>query len=248
MNIKKKLVAVLIIALSLMYLMTNIVFGYSFTTSLEPSSSTVAKGGTVDIKIKLSGIDAGEGIYNFSAVLNYETSVFEDITADNISIESSSGWQKTYSSDTKKLLLDNASYIKDDQTIATITLKAKSEVQVTSSTFGLTEVKAANMEGEIQGKEISTVIQIGEGGGQIPVTNEVPTINETENNPIIGDNNIVVDENFANEVNNLIDEKNESNSDVPYTGIEDYVVPLIAIVIVLGVISFINYRKLDPNK
>lgn len=223
MNIKKKLVAVLIIALSLMYLMTNIVFGYSFTTSLEPSSSTVAKGGTVDIKIKLSGIDAGEGIYNFSAVLNYETSVFEDITADNISIESSSGWQKTYSSDTKKLLLDNASYIKDDQTIATITLKAKSEVQVTSSTFGLTEVKAANMEGEIQGKEISTVIQIG-------------------------DNNIVVDENFANEVNNLIDEKNESNSDVPYTGIEDYVVPLIAIVIVLGVISFINYRKLDPNK
>lgn len=229
MNIRKKLVVVLIIALSVMYLMTNIVFGYSFTTSLEPSSSTVSKGGTVNIKINLSGIDAGEGIYNFSAVLNYENSVFEDITADNISIESSSGWQKTYSSDTKKLLLDNASYIKDDQTIATITLKAKSEVQVTSSTFGLTEVKAANMEGEIQGKDISTVIQIGD-------------------NTIIGSNNTIVDENFADEVNNLIDGKNESNSDVPYTGIEDYVLPLITIVIVLGVISFINYRKLDPNK
>jgi len=155
--------------------------------------------------IIITYMDAGEGIYNFSAVLNYENSVFEDITADNISTESSSGWQKTYSSDTKKLLLDNASYIKDDQTIATITLKAKSEVQVTSSTFGLTEVKAANMEGEIQGKDISTVIQIGEGGGQIPVTNEVPVINETGDNTIIGSNTIQ----NSNTVPTVIDPVNE---------------------------------------
>lgn len=245
MNIKKRLIIIVLIVLSLIYLMTKNVLGYSFTTSLEPSSSTVAKGGTVDIKINLSGINAGDGLYNFSAVLNYDNTVFEDITESSIVEEASAGWKRTYSADTKKLLLDNASYVKDNQTIATIKLKVKSEVQVESSTFGLTEVKAANMEGEIQGKEISTVIQIGEGEGAIPVTNEAPA----DNNPIvIGDDNSSVDENFANEVNNLVDDDNTSNSDVPYTGMEDYIVPLIAVVIVLGVISFINYKKLDPNK
>ena len=46
----------------------------------------------------------------------------------------------------------------------------------------------------------------------------------------------------------MIGTNDTSDDDVPYTGTEDYVLPLIIIAIVLGVISFVNYKKLGADK
>lgn len=245
MNMRKKLGIVLIIGLILIYAMTSNVLGYSFTTTLTPDNTSVSKGGTVVVTIKLSGIDAGKGLFNFSAVLNYDTEVFEEVTSSDIVAVADGGWTCTYSADTKKILLENTNWVTTDQDIATITLRVKSDTTASSATVGLTEVKAANESEEISGTELSTSIQIinGSGGGAV-IPQNTTTGNEITSNTI-GNNDVPADENFINEIEGLTDENDTSDEDVPYTGTENYIVPLIVIALILGVISFINYKKLD---
>ncbi len=251
MNMRKKLGIVLVIGLILIFLMTMSVLGYSYTTNLVPDKTSVAKGDTVVVTIKLSGIDAGNGLFNFSAVLNYDTEVFEEVTQGSIAATQNSGWTVTYEPSTKKMLLENASLVNSDSDIATITLRVKADAAATSASIGLTEIKASNEAEEIAGTDISTTIQIsntaggGTGGGNL-VTN-TPS-NEPTGNTLTPGTNEPANGNFINEVENMIGTNDTSDEDVPYTGSENYVLPLIVIAIVLGVISFVNYKKLDSTK
>lgn len=248
MKMRKKLGIVLVIGLFLIYLMTINVIGYSFTTSLVPDKTSIAKGDTVVVTVKLSGIDAGNGLFNFSAVLNYDTEVFEEVTQASIVASQNGGWTATYEPSTKKILLENTSLVNTDSDIATITLRVKADATATSATIGLTEIKAANEAQEISGTDISTTVQIsntssgGTTGGNL-VTN-TPS-NGTLSNSV---NNQAADDNFINEVENMIGTNDTSDEDVPYTGTENYVFPLIIIAIILGVISFINYKRIDSTK
>lgn len=247
MNMRKKLGIVLLIGLALIYLMTSNVFGYSFTTSLTPDNTSVAKGGTVVITVNLSGIDAGRGLFNFSAVLNYDTEVFEEVASSNIVAATDGGWTGSYTPDTKSFLLENPNWVTTDQDIATITLRVKSDTTATSATVGLTEITASNESGEITGTDISTTIQItdGTGGGTLTPENTTNGNQIAINTTNTTTNDVPADQNFINEITELTEGNDTSDDDVPYTGTEDYVLPLIIIAIVLGVISFINYRKLD---
>ena len=237
MSIKKKLTIVLVMGLTLIYLLTSNVFGYSYKTELVPESSSASKGGTVVVKIKLSGIDAGKGIFNYSAILNYDTEVFENVTSNDIVGSTSNGWAVTYSSDTKKILLENTNWVTTDQEIATITFKVKSGATATSATVGLSNITASNESEEIKGTDTSTIISITEAGQII-----TPEENKIE---VIGGNNTIVNEPIVNEVPIAIENNTTSNEDLPYAGSEDYIVPLMAIVVILGVISFINYKKIE---
>jgi len=236
---RKKLIVVFVMSVVLIALMTRNIFAASYKTSIVPSSTTVAPGGSVTLTIKISSIDAGNGIWNFSTVFDYDTTVFEEISDENISVDTTTGWQKTsYTQDTKKLILENTSFVTSDQDIVTITLKAKSDASATSSTFSLKNVTASNSEGDIAGQDVSTTLTIGEGGGEIIISNEIVT-----NDPVINE----VDPGFENEVNEMLNQNTSSGETVPYTGVEDYIVPLIAVVVVLGIVSFINYKRLDEN-
>lgn len=235
MSIKKKLTIVLLIGLSLIYLLTSNVFGYSYKAVLTPESSSVAKGGTIAIKIKLTDIDAGKGLFNFSAILNYDTEVFEEVTSSDIVANTTNGWGVTYSSDTKKILLENTNWVTTEQEIATITLKVKDATTATSATVGLTNIAASNESEEIKYVDTSTTISINEGGAII-----IGGDNEVTNEPVI---NQISNESDENEI--IIENETTTNEDIPYAGSEDYVVPLMAIVVILGVISFINYKKIE---
>lgn len=252
MKMRKKLGIVLVIGLVLIYLMAINVFGYSYTTSLVPDKTSVAKGDSVVVTIKLSGIDAGNGLFNFSAVLNYDTEVFEEVTQASFEASQDNGWTVSYDQSTKKMLFENTRLVTTEQNIGTITLRAKSEVSASSATIGLTEITALNDADSIPGTDISTTVQISDvssGGGLNPGQNTTNTPgNSLTTNGLNTTNDAPADGNFINEIENMIGTNDTSDDDVPYTGTEDYVLPLIIIAIVLGVISFVNYKKLGADK
>ena len=62
--------------------------------------------------------------------------------------------------------------------------------------------------------------------------NETNMTSNESNNPV------------ATQGSNVTTTKNEA---VPYTGAEEYVVPLMLIVAILGIVSFVNYKKLDEK-
>lgn len=238
MSMRKKLFVVFVMSVLFIALFTKDIFAASYKTSIVPSSTSVAPGGSITLTIKIASIDAGNGIWNFSAVFDYDTSIFENITDDDVKVDTTLGWSKSYTPDSKKLILENGNFITTDQDLATITLRVKADATATSGTFTLKDVKASNSESEIAGQEVSTTLSISNDAVE-PIPPE---------NGIEPENNIVEpDLNFANEVNEMLNQDTSSNEDVPYAGAEDYIVPLIAIVVVLGVISFVNYKRLDEK-
>ena len=204
MKMRKKLGIVLVIGLVLIYLMAINVFGYSYTTSLVPDKTSVAKGDSVVVTIKLSGIDAGNGLFNFSAVLNYDTEVFEEVTQASFEASQDNGWTVSYDQSTKKMLFENTRLVTTEQNIGTITLRAKSEVSASSATIGLTEITASNDADSIPGTDISTTVQISDvssGGGLNPGQNTTNTPgNSLTTNGLNTTNDAPADGNFINEI------------------------------------------------
>lgn len=237
MSMRKKLIVVFIMSILVIALLTKDIFAASYKTTIEPSSTTIAKGGTVTLTIKISNIDAGNGIWNFSAVFDYDTSVFEEITDNDVQVDTTLGWTKTYAQDSKKLNLENSNFVTSDQELVKITLKAKADAAATTGVFKIKDVKASNSETEIAGQEVGTTLSIS-------------ATSAGENVVIEPDNEIIENEvdPFENEANEMMNENTSSGQEVPYTGVEDYVVPLIAVVVILGIISFVNYKRLDEKE
>ncbi len=238
MSMRKKLVVVMLIVLVLLCLTKSNVMAASFKTSFSPTTAVVQQGSTVEVSINISDIDAGNGIYSFTGVLEYDTEVFETLTDSSIVV--ASGWSKDFDPQANKLTMGRNGFTSENLTLATITLKAKQTTNATNATLKLTQIKASGPEGDIDGTDITCSVQVQSGGVIIqpdPGANEIvdPTVNEPQ-------------ENLTNEVQNIVaNEDNSSNSDVPYTGAEDYIVPFMAVVVILGIISFINYKKIDDE-
>lgn len=237
MSMRKKLVVVMLIVLALLCLTNSNVMADSFKTTFNPTSAVVQQGSTVDVSINISDIDVGSGIYSLTGILEYDTEVFETITENDIVV--ANGWSKDFDAQANKLTLGRNGFSNEAVTLATITLKAKQSTQATNATLKLTQIKAGGQEGEVPGQDITCNVQIQSGGIIIQ-----PEPNTTINEPTINE----PQDNLTNEIQNIVaNEENSSNSDVPYTGVEDYLIPFMAVVVVLGIISFINYKKIDDE-
>lgn len=259
---KKKLnrflkITIMIIAVVLAY--STVVSAYSFTPTMTPSATTVQEATEFTVTVKITNLDLGpNGINAFSAKLDYDTNVFEPVTASGV--EGLSGWAATYEPDKKTIALSKLQYAKTEENIFQITLKTKSGVIGKTGTIKLTEVTAADQSTLTNAQDVSTSIAVGSATTNTPSssTNNVPSIsavtNSKNNNTI--NNNIV--NNTANKVNNVANDTNKVNNiankvgtaskeDIPYTGVEDDIIKAIFVVMAIALIFYIKFEKINKE-
>ena len=250
---KKKLYVVSLMILILIYMLSISVSALSFTTTMTPSNTKIEPGNEVVVSVKISSLEVGDdGINTFSAVLGYDSSIFETLTETNV--EGSNDWKSAYATGTGKITLTKTSYANSDQEIMQITLKVKSDaVEGKKGTISLTNILAASPEAEIGGSNVSTTITVGNestSSTEEPNTNsnsiENNTANEVQNviTPIQNNTTNNVTNNSlvgtTNNVNNVVE--NQVDGDMPYTGSES--TAIIQIIIGVIIIALLLYRKI----
>ena len=222
----------------------------SFTTTLSPSSSSVSEATEVVITVAVSNLNVGEsGINAFSALLSYDTDVFETLT--DSSVEGLNGWNSSYTATNGQILLSKNSFVNEDEEIMQITLKTKEGVQEgTEGTVSLTGIEVSNSESQISGDNVSTTIKVGTETAEENTTNDAPIVI----NPITNQNTTENETNTSNtETNSTYNvsniNTNTPSDDMPYTGpAGDAFIKIILGVVLVALVIYIKIRKMDDVK
>ncbi len=258
MNNRKILVTILIAIMLVIVTIGNTFAAGSFSASLTPTNSRVSKGSDVKVTFKISGINVEGGINAITATLDYDSDVL-DLPKANVT--GLNNWSVTYNEDTYKLAIDRAEVVTADQDVFTMTFKVKENTSVTTTAIKLKSIAAANstLSEEVKISDITTNISISSTSGGLnpspsasPSTSPSASPSASSSASPSGSNGNVANNVVNNRVlNNTVVNEPKSNTTtikneaVPYTGAEGYVVPLMLIIAVLGIISFINYKKLS---
>lgn len=147
-KIKKVIFAVLIVAL-LIFTSSVYAANDSFKTALSVNKSQVKKGEEVTVTLKLSdiSIESGEkGIGAYTAKIDFDSSVLEYVSASG-----SGKWETPFYQD--KLITattNDGNVVNTNQSIATVTLKVKS-----NATLGDTTIKLTNFSGSTAASNVS---------------------------------------------------------------------------------------------
>ena len=243
----------------------------SFTLTMNATNSKVAPGGEVLITVKISSLKVGDsGISQFSAYLDYDTDVFEQLTES--SVDGTDGWKPSYNVGTKKIQLYREKALKTDGEIMQISLKTKSDVEDgTQGKISFSSIFVSDSINEFSTQPISTSITVTSstgpgaiGSGSNTPTNSQPIplnigvsttpqnqiaqpVNNTVNNVV---NNVVNNtvNNVVNNSSNEIEVVNEVDSDMPYTGADDdALIRIIVGVIFIGLVMYIKIEKMNKD-
>ncbi len=254
---RKKIVITLLTILTVMALMISKSFAAgSYSASLTPNNSKVSKGSELKVTLKLSGISVDGGINGVVGTLKFDTDI---LTLSKSDVKGLDGWTVTYNEDNKKLEIDSAEAITTDKEIATFTFKVKDNTTATNAAIQLVSISAANstLDNAISISDISTNITIGTSiGGNNNSSNSIS--NDTTNNTTNNTNNTtgnqtnnntarnsVSNNSVANTVSKESNTTTVNNENMPYTGASSYIIPLMLAVLTLGIISFVNYKKIE---
>lgn len=254
---RKKIVITLLTILTVMALMIGKSFAAgSYSASLTPNNSKVSKGSEVKVTLKLSGISVEGGINGVVGTLKFDTDI---LTLSESDVKGLNGWTVTYNEDNKKLEIDSAEAITSDKEIATFTFKVKDNTTATNAAIQLVSISAANstLDDPVTISDISTNITIGTsitgGNNNNNNNNNTPsndTNNNTNNNTSRNQTNNTTSRNSVsnNSITNAVQKESNTttvnNEDMPYTGASSYIIPLMLAVLTLGIISFVNYKKI----
>ena len=260
---RKKIVITLLTILTVMALMISKSFAAgSYSASLTPNNSKVSKGSELKVTLKLSGISVDGGINGVVGTLKFDTDI---LTLSKSDVKGLDGWTVTYNEDNKKLEIDSAEAITTDKEIATFTFKVKDNTTATNAAIQLVSISAANstLDNAISISDISTNITIGTSiGGNNNSSNSNSISNDTNNSTSNNTNNntnnatgnqtnnntarnSVSNNSVANTVSKESNTTTVNNEKRPDTGASDYIGPLRLAVLTLGIISFVNYKKIE---
>ena len=256
---RKKIVITLLTILTVMALMISKSFAAgSYSASLTPNNSKVSKGSELKVTLKLSGISVDGGINGVVGTLKFDTDI---LTLSKSDVKGLDGWTVAYNEDNKKLEIDSAEAITTDKEIATFTFKVKDNTTATNAAIQLVSISAANstLDNAISISDISTNITIGTSiGGNNNSSNSNSISNDTNNSTSNNTNNAtgnqtnnntarnsVSNNSVANTVSKESNTTTVNNENMPYTGASSYIIPLMLAVLTLGIISFVNYKKIE---
>lgn len=201
---------------------------YSAGISLS-SSSKLKEGETVTINVKLTSVNAGAGIDALTAGIEYDTNVFETLSTSNFT--SSTSWTPTFAASTNKMTGLKSEKVTSAENMFTITLKAKSEINVDSTTITL---KNAVVSGGI----------IANGGtGDIKVNNASVTISKEKEATSITED---IKTNTAGNIT-ILNDKTTSNKNIPKTGIEQYVLIALVGIMIVAIFSYAVYKNIAKD-
>ncbi len=169
--------------------------------SVTANSQTLKEGEEVVITLKLSDIVAGEdGVYTFGGKLVYDKEIFEEIQVKNF--QGKNNWSIAYNNEkTDKegtFLATRMTGLKEDQEIATLTLKTKTNIKSTKTEIKFIEVSTVGEDTiKLEDKTITLSIT---GTKKDEPTND-PNKNTTNDDNTVEDKNEVGDNNGSNNDN-----------------------------------------------
>lgn len=237
---RKKIVITLLTVLVVMFLMVGKSFAAgSYSASLTPNNSKTSKGSEVKVTLKLSGISVDGGINALTATLKYDSDVLSLKKSD---VKGMNDWSVTYNEDNNKLAIDSGEPVTEDTEIATFTFKVNDSTSATTAAIQLVSIAAGNssISEEVKISDITTNISIGTSINPSTSPSESPSASPVENTT----NRVVNNTPSENKTSNSTTTKNEA---MPYTGAENYVLPLMLALVVLGIVSFVNYKKIESK-
>ena len=237
---RKKIVITLLTVLVVMFLMIGKSFAAgSYSASLTPNNSKTSKGSEVKVTLKLSGISVDGGINALTATLKYDSDV---LSLKKSEVKGMNDWSVTYNEDNNKLAIDSGEPVTEDTEIATFTFKVNDSTSATTAAIQLVSIAAGNssISEEVKISDITTNISIGTSINPSTSPSESPSTSPVENTT----NRVVNNTPSENKTSNSTTTKNEA---MPYTGAENYVLPLMLALVVLGIVSFVNYKKIESK-
>lgn len=273
---EKKFLKIAIIAVLLVFVYTTVASALSFTTTMTPSATVVPESTEFTVEVKVSNLDVGaNGINSLSGYLKYDEKVFEKISES--SIEGRNGWSHSYNAENDgKITLTKTSFVKTEEEVFQITFKTKSGFDKEEETKGqiqFTKITASNSASEISASDISIEITIGEedstsgnpttnGTIQAQITTK-PSNNTTNNvtntNKVTNTNtnkakNTNTNTNKATNTNTnkttvgaYSNSTNTTGEDIPYTGVEDTIMYLIGAIIIVAMVFYIKFERINKE-
>lgn len=198
----KKVVSVVLIAMLIVMLTGLPSYALGFTVNISADKNTVSAGSTVVVTISTNNLNiGGKGMNVFYCVIDYDKTVFEEITSADI--KGLNGWSVSYNSKNNKLLLDNSSFVNSDSELCKITFKLKENVEIESTDIKILNPKTSNSSIDIDGVVGSTKINIRKiASDKYDITDNTITkitpntaIDEVKDNLVGGDTITIVDKN-----------------------------------------------------
>lgn len=197
----KKTITITLSALIIL-IFTNIPsYALGFIVGVTPAQTTLSPGSTVDVTISVNNMNiGGDGMKVFSGILNYDTNIFEEITAKDITGLNS--WEVSYNTENKKILLDRKDFITEDAEICKITFKVKEGVEAENTQIKITSPSTSNNRIDIDGTEGQAIIslkKLSSGKYEITDDNEIKnvlpntTVDDLKDNLTGGENTIIKD-------------------------------------------------------
>lgn len=227
----KKIVITVLMFIFMIVMMGKTFAAGSFSASLTPDSSRVSKGQEVKVTFKLARISVDGGISGLTAVLDYDEDVFSISKND---VKELNDWSVTFNEDNGKISFEKQDPVEEDEELATFTFKVAENTQVTTSTIKLRDIEGGNssLENNVSISQISQTITISSGGGLVTPSTS-PSTTSTPSTSV-------------EPTTTTTPTSTTKNETMPDTGAEQsYVLPLVASIAVLGIVAFINYKKLE---
>ena len=253
---KKKILKITTIMIMFTLVYVSIVNALSFTATITPSSTTVAESTEFTVKIKVSNLDVGtNGINSLSGYLKYDKDVFETIT--DSSIDGLNGWSPAYSADSEKVTVTKPTFVKSEEEVFQVTLKTKTGVSGKTGKIEFTNIVASNTDAEIQAPNVSTEITVGNVSENVLNTTGNNTIgistviNNTANktNTIITNNTTNTNTNKTTNNTSAISSvvNNTTPNEITYAGAEDSIIYIMGAIIVLALVFYIKFEKVNKE-
>lgn len=267
----KILVVLLLIALIISIAGTSRAADYTCKVTLVANNNgEVKQGESITLLVKVTDIEAGEGIASFNAMLEYDSDVFDcTVSGDDDGEWQRQGLVENSLSMTRSDLVANSS----DQTVAKIVLKAKTDASVGKQTFKLTKVEFSTGNETFSVADVSASITVTEstsgGNGENNNNNNNSGNSNGENNNNNGSNGSGTTGNGSNGSTSggsgstgngstgsgssgsgststgsgSIANPSSSNSSIPKTGITDVLIVGVILGTIAAVIFYIKYKR-----
>jgi len=264
---KSKLIWIFIAVILIFGIITitvNAASSNSFKAKLvfSKSDTYLEAGEVIDIKLKLSDINMGNGIMALSGKLVFDEKVFEVIKADNAGIIKSNspsklkylsnGGSPTYAMGTKKFALDLGSYVKSPTDVLLISLKVKSNISVKQTTVKVVDFVTSNGIEDVDANDMSIVIKAKkkivvpkEKESEIQPEAEVKLEKEKVKKTVDNSNKTV--KKVAKE-KKTVDNTVTKTEKLPYTGMSWLGYTFIIVFVVIAIVTYKKYNCMKDIK
>ena len=251
---KKKFLKILVVMIILVITYASIVNALSLTVTMD-SASTVAESTEFTVKVKVSNLDVGpNGITSLSGYIKFSKEIFENISES--SIEGLNGWSAQYATDSTKLTLTKQTFVKSDEDVFNLTLKTKPGTSGKEDVIKFTNIMVSNNDTEFSASDVSTKVMIGTSSGNIAnvsntgSTNGAPVAivqNRVNNVTTNSSTNVARNNSVNNSITSFVNTTNETDDDIPYTGVEDTIPFILVGIVALAIVFYIKIEKLNND-